>query len=249
MNTATIPAQQRPDVPELDNVTLGLLQYLRRGEFDFADLGCGTGESITFCRKRFRARRGIGFEISDTKIKKARAARHAIAHADVTKLDFPDNCVSFCTMLDFLEHLFTEEDACRILSAAGRMARDFLFIRHPSFEDIEYLAGHDLKIDWTDWRGHRNPLLLSDYDRIFRSLGWSDYVVIHQKQIVDSRHPAIVPLTAPIDTVRYDADLHGPKPHVLFHKPVWTQFDIFVRLNPDLPDERWDQVIDSVLRV
>lgn len=247
MTAAITPTERKTTTgQECDD---GLLQDLSRGSFDFADLGCGTGESITYCQKRFRSGPGLGFDISDTKIEKARAAGYSIAHADVTQLDFPDNCVSYCTMLDFLEHLYSEEDACRILSAAGRMARDFLFIRHPSFEDIDFLAEHNLKLGWTDWRGHRNPLLLSDYDRIFRSFGWSDYVVIHQKQIVDSQHSAIVPVTAPTDTVRYDPDVHGPKPRVSFHKAVWTQFDIFVRLNPEMSDDRWDRIIASVLRV
>jgi hypothetical protein len=148
-------------------------------------------------------------------------------------------------MCDFLEHLHSKESAIDILERAGSIAKDFLFIRHPSFEDIDYLKAFGLKLDWTHWSGHKNMMLIEDFQQIFRSLGWNTFVVLPQKQILDSSHPAVVPFSAPIDTVRYDENLHGPKELVYFNKPVWTQFDIFVRLNDRMNEERWKRVVHT----
>lgn len=156
----------------MDELNHKLLEELVRGNFEFVDLGCGTGESIGFCERKFKHRPGIGFDISEKKIEGARINGQTAVLADVTQTEFPKGCVSFCTMMDFLEHLFSLEAAITMLERAGRLARDFLFIRHPSFEDIDCLANCGLKLDWTDWKGHRNMMLLDDFHSVFKSLGW-----------------------------------------------------------------------------
>jgi hypothetical protein len=65
------------------------------------------------------------------------------------------------------------------------------------------------------------------------------------KQIFDSSHPAVVPLNAPISSVRYDPLTMDPKKRVTFTRPVWTQFDIFVRLNPEMSDLDWERAVSS----
>ncbi|WP_425395403.1 class I SAM-dependent methyltransferase [Aeoliella sp.] len=222
-----------------------LLKSLKSGEYSFIDLGCGTGESIAHCENQFKRGKGIGFDISPSKIAGAIDNGYPAIFADVTKTDFDDDLVDFCTMMDFLEHLRTEEAAVAILEAAGKVAKDFLFIRHPSFEDRDYLESLELKLDWTDWSGHRNRMLLSDFHRVFASLGWSDYIIIPQKQILSSDHPAIVPVTAATDTVRYNATVHGSKRFLTFNRPLWTQFDIYVRLSPDFLQQDWLNVVST----
>ena len=223
-----------------------LLHDIAQGKFAFVDFGCGTGESIGYCQKRFGLGPGFGIEVSERKLQQARKSGHAVIAADVTETTLPEGCVSFCTMLDFLEHLPSQDAGAAVLRSAGRIARDFLFVRHPSFEDIDYLAGLGLKLDWTDWIGHKNMMRLGDFAKVFRGLSWDEYVIIPQKQILDSSHPAVVPLTMPTDTVRYDAEKHGPKPLVYFNRPIWTQFDMFVRLNPAMDEKAWRRVLASV---
>ena len=224
-----------------------LLKQVRDGVFQFVDLGCGTGESILYCEKKFSVGPGVGFDISQRKIDGARANNNPVALADVTKLDFPENCVSFTSMMDFLEHLYTLSDAIKILEAVGKLSKDFLFIRHPSFEDTEYLAEYGLRVNWSKWTGHRNMMEIQDFHRVFSNFGWKDYIVIPQKQIISSHHPAIVPLEAPVDTVVYDEKLHREKPRIYFSRPVYTQFDIFVRLNPEMPDSSWQAAVETSL--
>jgi len=86
---------------------------------------------------------------------------------------------------------------------------------------------------------------LDDFHSVFKSLGWEQYVIMPQKQIFDSSHPAVVPLDAPCDTVRYNPNTHGPKTSLYFTRPVWTQFDIFVRLNSNMEEKVWREVILS----
>src|SRR6185369_10144821 len=121
-------------------------------------------------------------------------------------------------------------------------SRDFLFVRHPSFDDIEYLAQFGLKFGWTDWSSHPNMMTTDDFRRIFETLGWHDYRIVPHMGYTDSTHPSIVPASAPRDTEVYDEALHGPKPFVRFDHTVYAKFDIFVRLNPALPDDAWRRI-------
>jgi hypothetical protein len=60
-------------------------------------------------------------------------------------------------------------------------------------------------------------------------------------------HPSMVPLDAPLDTVGYDASVHGPKEQVRFDRPIYAQFDVFVRLDGALSERDWIRVTNSVI--
>ena len=218
-----------------------------RGKFGFIDGGCGSGGSLEYCEKVFGRGPGIGFDLSSQKIELAQAAGYAVYQADMASVSLPKNCVSFVSFLDVLEHLPDIQTAEKIIKNMGTVAKDFIFIRHPSFEDVEYLKGYGLKIDWTDWQGHPNPMLLSDFDSMFRRLGFPSPAVFAQSPIKDSNHPAIVPLDAPTDTIRFDREKHGPKAVMEFNRKVYSQFDIFVCLNPDLSREEWECIVTRVI--
>lgn len=220
---------------------------LAQGEFAFIDGGCGIGGSLAFCEKTFGRSPGIGFDSSPAKVERAVAAGHCVYRADLASIDLPPRSVSFVSFLDVLEHLPNVTVTRSILENMGCVARDFLFIRHPSFEDIAYLEERGLKLDWTDWHGHPNMMTLADFDALFRELGWSAPTVFGQKPIEDSRHPSIVPLDAPTDTVGYDPAIHSKKPGIRFDRVVYSQFDIFVRLNPDLSRRDWKNLTERVV--
>jgi len=144
--------------------------------------------------------------------------------------------------MDVVDHLPNEGAAVDLFRRLAAAAREFLFIRHSSFEDVEYLGSLGLKISWTDWSGHRNMMTLADYRRVFAELGWTDYVIVPNMQLVDSSALPIVPLDAPPNTGSYDAAVHGPKALIRFDHAVYGKFDIFVRLDPVLDDAQWHQI-------
>lgn len=222
-------------------------ERLRAGAFAFVDAGCSSGGSLAYCERIFGQGRGVGFDASAAKVAAARAAGHEVYQADLATVELPPKSVLFVSLLDFLEHL-PDLDATRVmLERLGRVARDFLFIRHPSFEDIDLLRSLGLKLDWTDWHGHRNPLRLRDFETLCRELGWPAPTVLAQKPILDSGHPSVLPLSAPSDTVGYDPAKHAPKPKLRFERPVHSQFDIFIKLNPALTAGAWFRITERVV--
>ncbi|MEZ4334528.1 MAG: class I SAM-dependent methyltransferase [Myxococcota bacterium] len=223
------------------------VERLRSGAFAFVDAGCSSGGSLDYCARTFGQGRGVGFDRSPAKVASARAAGHEAYEADLGKIELPAKSVLFVSLLDFLEHLPDLETTRVILERLARVARDFLFIRHPSFEDIAYLRSLGLKLDWTDWHGHRNMMRLRDFESLCREFGWPAPTILAQKPILDSDHPSILPLSAPPDSVGYDASKHGPKPKLRFERPVYTQFDIFIGINPALTPAQWFRITERVV--
>jgi hypothetical protein len=211
------------------------------GKYAFIDAGCRSGGSIRHCELRFGGP-GLGLDLSEDGLAEAREAGYAAARCDLRTVDLPKGCVRYASMMDFLEHLPDERTAVGVLRKLGSASRDFLFIRHPSFDDVEYLKGFGLKLGWTDWTGHPNMWSTDDFRRVFEAAGWSDYLIRPDMEIRDSSHPGIVPLDAPRDVYEYDEAAHGPKASVAFDRPLFGKFDIFVRLNPQLGDAEWERI-------
>lgn len=220
---------------------------LSRGEFEFIDLGCGTGGSTDHCIRRFGAKSSLGLELDAKDVAGARQAGYPVVEADVVATTVPDRCVRFVSAMDFLEHLPGDAISFDVLERFARAARDFAFIRHPSFEESEYLESVGLRLAWTDWTGHPAMMRIEDFERFFERMGWTEYAIVPRLLIADSSFDQIIPITAPRDTVTYDEAVHGPKPFVRFDRPIYTQFDIFVRLNPEMTDDAWRAIVFSDL--
>lgn len=223
------------------------IEHLAAGEFDFIDLGCGRGGSTAHCVRRFEAGRPLGIEIDAADTAAAREAGYTVAQADVALTTVPERSVRFVSAMDFLEHLPDAETSCDVLERFAGAARDFVFIRHPSFEDIDYLAGLGLKLCWTDWADHPTMMRIEDYERLFARLGWTEYAIVPRLLLPDSTSDQIVPLSAPRDTQVYDAEAHGPKASVRFDRPVFTNFDIYIRRDPSMTDAAWREIVFSDL--
>lgn len=234
---------------------------LSAGDFDFIDLGCGNGGSTGHCIRRFASihatgtepdapgthLRSLGLELNATDAASARDLGYTVVTADVAETTVPDRCVRFVSAMDFLEHLPDADTSCAVLERFAAAANDFVFIRHPSFEDNAYLATLGLKLCWSDWTEHPTMMRLEDYERMFARLGWSDYAIVPRLLLPDSTSDQIVPLSAPTDTMVYDEAAHGPKPHVTFDRPVFTQFDIYIRRDPAMADDVWREIVFSDL--
>jgi len=212
------------------------------GTYAFIDAGCAAGRSIEHCQRRFERGRGLGLDWYGPDLDIARNSGLAVAQCNLATLELPRACVSFVSMVDFVEHLPDVAATRRLLETCGAAARDFLFIRHPSFDEMEYLHGLGVKMTWTDWPCHTNMMRMVDFERLFAEMGWTDYTIRPHLPLLDSMHPAMVPLCAPPDTQAYDAAAHGPKQAIAFERPIYGKFDLFVRLNRELDDATWANI-------
>lgn len=219
-----------------------LLSRVRHNwNFDFIDLGTKEGGSIQYCKERFGVRDGIGVDLRKRMVDKAIAKGYTVIHADALEYN-PPRKVKFVSMLDFLEHLPNEQVATAMLEKYRDLATDFLFIRHPSFEDYLYLKSEGLKFTWHEWKDHTNRLLVSDYTRIFHQLGLYQYNIQYRMPVTNSSHYQIVPIGAEEDTLKYDKKLHGAKPKLKFPRTLYGQIDIFVALRPFSKSD-WQKIV------
>jgi hypothetical protein len=220
----------------------GLVRDLVSGTYAFVDAGCAAGASIDHCQRRFGLGRGLGLDWYQGDLDVARNQGFDVALCNLLDQELPPKCVAFSSAVCFLEHLPDEASAVTVMERLGRATRDFMFIRHPSFDDIDYLVRFGLKFGWTDWSSHPNMMTTDDFRRIFQEFGWNDYRILPHMGYADSSHPSIVPESAPRDTEVYDEALHGSKPFVAFDHTVYAKFDIFVRLNPRMDAAEWERV-------
>jgi SAM-dependent methyltransferase len=208
---------------------------------DFIDLGCGRGGSIDYCRKRFAAQQGIGIDLSEEKVREARAAGYDAFVADALTIP-TDVDVRFVSMLDFLEHLADLGKVERVIEVAAQAATDFLFIRHPSFEGEAYLRSLGLRQYWWHWSGHTAHIHISDYCSMFERLGLRLYFIRYRELVLNSSHESILNVDAKINQGKYDPAVHSVKPMVEFTEAIWRAQDIFVALRAFEPPE-WAAVV------
>jgi hypothetical protein len=104
----------------------------------------------------------------------------------------------------------------------------------PSFEQDARGEGPlrelGLRFSWTDWKGHPTPYRLADAARVVESAGSlaREYKVKRGAALIAStRDPRVVPVGAPVDTVRYSHGL-GPKPDVAFDPPLVGQWEFLI---------------------
>jgi len=212
-------------------------------KYDFLDLGSKKGGSIEYCIKRYSKNRlqkikGLGIDIDPKHVIEAREAGFDVLEQDILKLDIKHK-FKFVSALDFLEHLPSIKEAERIVKKMTELATDFLFIRHPSFEDIEYLKSLNLKITWTDWSGHTALMKTYDFANMFNKLGFRQYCFVYKRPILNSKSELIIPLQAPVNSHAYTKKM-GEKKVINFEKPIYSQIDIFLALRPiELKEWNW----------
>jgi hypothetical protein len=118
-------------------------------EVDFIDFGSGIGGSLQSAEKRTGGR-GVGIEMRAAKVEIARREGRNVVLGDI--FDLPtDLSVRYVTIDNVLEHLPSMDLVEAALHSATRIAGEFVYIRHPSFEDEPYLNARGLKQFWTDW--------------------------------------------------------------------------------------------------
>lgn len=225
-----------------DKIDFLIIKKLKQGVIDFIDAGCGTGGSLEYCTKVFGAQHGIGFDLNEQKIEEAQNNGHLAFCKNILEVDFPYKSVLFSSMMDFLEHLQDINSAKKILKTLGNASSEYLFIRHPNFDDIDYLRKLGLKLTWTDWTGHTNMMTIADFCNVFNEFGWKDYRIIPKRIIKNSMEEVIIPINAPKDINRF-SQLEGyEKEEFEFSKLIYYQYDIFVKLNGKMLTNDWDMI-------
>lgn len=210
------------------------------GPFDFLDLGCGSGRSLTQAAARFGASRGLGIDLSQAKVEAAQEAGVDVICANAAMLAVDDQ-VRFTTMVDFLEHLPDLASVEAVIASAARASTDFLFISHPSFEGEDYLRELGLQQYWWGWRGHPAHITVSDYCRMLDRLALRQYMIRYVEPIHDSQDPSVLSADEPADQHPYDAAIHTSKRPVMFRRPIWRAQEIFVALRAFEPAE-WSAI-------
>ncbi len=209
-------------------------------KYDFLDLGCGDGGSIEYCKKHFNVKDGIGIDIREHRVKKAKDLGYSAIYGDIFDINV-DYKFKFVSFMDVLEHLGGIDFSMKMIKKASTLASDFIFIRHPSFEDIDYLENLGLKITWYDWTDHTSLIKLTDYCQTFDRLGLKQYCFNFRKPITSSEDKYVIPYDSPIDTLEYNSETLPKKKKIEFGHTIYGQIDIFVALKP-IPFPRWNWI-------
>lgn len=130
-------------------------------------------------------------------------------------------------MSHFLEHIPCSQDVAAIVRNACQLSREFVFIRQPWFDSDGLLFRHGLKLFWSHWAGHPNPMTMLQLHNTVEALRQAgivkQFTIYAQGPIADSSHEAVHPLTSPIDQHSYDPEKHGTKPELSFEEPIYSE--------------------------
>jgi len=207
-------AIQGPEKCHWPDDAQGIETLIKRKEIDFMDFGSSRGASIGWGKKMFGGKRGLGIDISEKKIEEARNAGFDAIRCDIDQLPARE-LVRYTTMVHFLEHVDGNARALRFLKKACQISREFVFIRQPYFDADGLLFREGLKLFWSDWTAHPNPITTLQFFIMLRTLknaGIVDTYSIHAKgQILDSDHEAVHPISSRFNSHQYDSGRHPPK--------------------------------------
>ena len=205
---------------------------IREHSVDFVDLGCSKGGSLKWAMDHLGGRRGLGIDKSAKKVALARERGMTAIVADATEIACADGAVSFTTMLHFLEHLPSAGVAAKVIAEACRISRDFVYMRHPWFGSDNELFQHGYKFFWSDWSGHPNRFGPLDFHQAIRATpNVRRWWIMGRTPIADLRHPAIVPLDAPINSFAAAPADFSRRPAIALRGPIFCEVACLVGLS------------------
>lgn len=137
-------------------------------------------------------------------------------------------------MSHFLEHLHSVKDARDFLYKGVNISRRFVHVRQPFFDADGYLMSHELKLFWSDWRGHRNAMSALDAYKACRELLTrgllKSFAILGRGPIFTSDHDDVIPLSAPIDSLKY-TPMMGIKSPLTFKNPIYQELVIDILID------------------
>lgn len=199
-------------------------------KFDFLDFGASTGGSIEFAKKRLFGKRGLGVDLDPKRVAIMKKAGYDCIVGDLCDLEAPPKSVKFVIMSHILEHLPDLKMVEQVVATAAKVAKDYLVITGPFFDEDRYLAKKGFKLHWSDYWDHPCHLTIPQLEDILKKLSLKDYEMHVRYPIICSTNDEVHPLESPSDTKQYSPKLYPPKKHKVFRKDVWTDFVCYVRL-------------------
>lgn len=218
---------------------LPTVEQIDWSRFDFVDLGCSNGGSLRHCAKRWGDKKGVGVDLSEIKVRKALKLGFDSVLADATTINL-EKRVEFVSMMNFLEHLPDLATVEAVIAASARSARDFLFIRHPSFEGEEEGNALGYRQFWWTWDHHPTHVRLADYKRIFKKLDLQAYLIRHVDRVDTTAHPSVVPESMGRNVSKH-AVVEKSSSSIQLSPPWWRRQDIFVPLKSFDPGQ-WEAI-------
>ncbi|WP_230532123.1 hypothetical protein [Microvirga roseola] len=211
-----------------------LKNKLSSGHYDFIDFGCSKGDSLVFGRDHLGGRNGLGIDIDPKKVQTSIERGEDALVVDATEVGSYKNAVSFSIMAHFLEHLPGLPLAMKCIESAVSISRDFVFIRQPWFDADGQLLQNELKLYWSDWGGHQNPMTTLDFYRAIRRLKSKkpvSWAIDGSNRIYSSASKFVLPLNAPANRHFYDPQKDGRKHFSLFNYPVYQEIICVIQLS------------------
>lgn len=199
-------------------------------KFDFLDFGASKSASIDYGIKHFFAKRGLGIDLDEERVRQMNESGYDCMVGDLTNLSVPDNCVRFVKMAHILEHMPNLNGVEKAIASAKRAATDFLVITGPFFDEDAYLRSKGLKLDWSDYPEHTCHLTIKQLLNILKKLNINTYEMYVRYKIADSSSDRIHPLSSPVGSHQYNPKIHPPKKKIKFNKDVWTDFVCYIKL-------------------
>jgi len=192
------------------------------------------------CMDRFNVTRGIGIDINPNKVSKTKEAGYEAVVADATLLT-GSGSVSFVSMMNFLEHLPNLQMVEKVIVAASKVAADFIYIRNPSFEGMEWSETLGYQQYWWHWPFHPSKIKVSDLCDIFDRIGLGPYTIRYVDKVTDTGHETVIPMSLG-DRVGGKAARDHPREDVIPLPAGWfRRQDIFVALRSFSPAE-WQSI-------
>ena len=170
---------------------------------------------MAFAKKAFGGSCPLGIDINPEKVARTKAAGFEAVLADATRPAQFVGQVRFSILSHFLEHLPDYKTVARALRTAIQISDEFVFIRQPWFDSDGELFRRGLKFYWSDWHGHPMTLTSLQMYRVIRdhlSRGNIARATIYgNTPVMNTDDECVVPLSASMDTGKYDPEAHGPK--------------------------------------
>ncbi len=210
------------------------LDRIAGGDYDFLDFGCSKGGSLRLGMELFGGERGLGIDFDPAKVAASRAAGHDAVLADVTALDLDAGAVSFVLLMHFLEHLAGFDTARKALNSACRVARDFVFIRHPWFDSDAALFDMGFKFYWSDWHGHPNRFGKIDFFKVLsRSKRVHRWFLLGYDRLEDTLSTDLIALSGPLDSQGATEDDMAVRVRRPIPFQTYRQIACLVQINPE----------------
>lgn len=215
-------------------------------EYDFLDFGCSKGASLRFGAKKFKGKRGIGFDIDPRKVEIANQllqnqrkyyGKHKAVIRDVTKLNVTNETAHkfrFTTCIHFLEQLQGINDTKQALFAAVKLSSKFVYIAQPNFDADVNLFKKGFKTHYSDWTSHTNHITSNVFFNIlfgYYKIGYiEDFMIFYSKPIKDSSDPVIHPLNSPKNQQEFDENAHPAKVENVKFKNIYKEINVIITI-------------------